>query len=136
MNFNINEVLSRDSHYVTELILCQVRLINNLNYPWIILVPMKNDIIEITDFSKIDYDLFNMEVKNVAKIMQDLFKPDKLNIATIGNIVSQFHMHIIARFKTDILFPKTVWGSDFAPYSPSDLKTNINNLSRALEILK
>ena len=136
MNFNINEVLSRDSHYVTELILCQVRLINNLNYPWIILVPMKNDIIEITDFSKIDYDLFNMEVKKVAKIMQDLFKPDKLNIATIGNIVSQFHMHIIARFKTDILFPKTVWGSDFAPYSPSDLKTNINNLSRALEILK
>ncbi len=136
MNFKIDEVLSRDSHYVTELSLCQVRLMDNFNYPWIILIPMKNDIIEITDFSKIDYDLFNTEVKNVAKIMQDLFKPDKLNIATIGNIVLQFHMHIIARFKTDILFPKTVWGSDFVQYNPSDLKTNINNLSRALEILK
>ena len=44
--------------------------------------------------------------------------------------------NIIKQFKTDILFPKTVWGSDFVQYNPSDLKSNINNLSRALEILK
>jgi diadenosine tetraphosphate (Ap4A) HIT family hydrolase len=136
MGFKLDKVLSRDSHYLTELKLCQVRLMDNCNYPWVILVPMKNDIVEITDFSKTDYDLLNNEVQNVAKIIQALFKPDKLNIATIGNIVSQFHMHIIARFRTDELFPKTVWGSEFVHYDPDTLKTNIDNLCRALEILK
>ena len=58
MNFKLNEILNRDSHYLTELTLCQVRLMDNSNYPWLILVPMKNNIVEITDFNKTDYDLF------------------------------------------------------------------------------
>ncbi len=136
MSFRLDKVLSRDSHYLTELKLCQVRLIDNCNYPWVILIPMKNDIIEITDFNKTDYDLFNSELKNVAQIMQNYFQADKLNIATIGNIVSQFHMHIIARFKNDMLFPKTVWGSDFIRYNDYTLKTIINNLCKSLGTLK
>ncbi|MFK7968231.1 MAG: HIT domain-containing protein [Rickettsiaceae bacterium] len=136
MSFKLDKILSRDSHYLTELKLCQVRLIDNCNYPWVILIPMKNDIVEITDFNKTDYDLFNSEVKNVAQIMQDSFKADKLNIATIGNIVLQFHMHIIARFRNDMLFPKTVWGSEFIRYDEYILKTNIDNLCRAFEALK
>ncbi len=136
MNFKLNEILNRDSHYLTELTLCQVRLMDNSNYPWLILVPMKNDIVEITDFNKTDYDLFNAEVKKIAKIMQDVFNPDKLNIATIGNIVPQLHMHIIARFRNDILFPKTVWGNEFTRYDNYDLKATIDTLLKALNISK
>lgn len=109
---------------------------DNYDYPWVILVPMKNSIVEITDFDKEDYNLFNTEVKEVAKVMQDLYSPDKLNIATIGNIVPQLHMHIIARFKNDKLFPKTVWGSEFRRYDHHNLKTNIDKLCKALELLR
>jgi diadenosine tetraphosphate (Ap4A) HIT family hydrolase len=106
---------------------------DNSNYPWLILVPMRNDIVEITDFNKIDYDLFNTEVKKVAKTIQDVFNPDKLNIATIGNIVPQLHMHIIARFRNDMVFPKTVWGNEFKRYNNYDLKATIDTVLKALD---
>jgi diadenosine tetraphosphate (Ap4A) HIT family hydrolase len=107
---------------------------DNSNYPWLILVPMKNNIIEITDFEQTDYDLFNWEIRKVAKILQNEFKPDKLNIATIGNVVPQMHVHIIARFKNDTLFPKTVWGSQFLPYDEESLKAIKDILVKAITI--
>jgi diadenosine tetraphosphate (Ap4A) HIT family hydrolase len=134
MGFTLDPILKRDSHYLTELKLCQIRLMDNSNYPWLILVPMKNNIIEITDFEQTDYDLFNQEIRKVAKILQNEFKPDKLNIATIGNVVPQMHVHIIARFKNDILFPKTVWGSQFLPYDEESLKAIKDILVKAITI--
>jgi len=134
MSFTLDPILKRDSHYLTELKLCQIRLMDNSNYPWLILVPMKNNIIEITDFEQTDYDLFNWEIRKVAKILQNEFKPDKLNIATIGNVVPQMHVHIIARFKNDTLFPKTVWGSQFLPYDEESLKAIKDILVKAITI--
>ncbi|MCP5362423.1 MAG: HIT family protein [Rickettsiaceae bacterium] len=134
MSFKLDPILKRDSHYLTELKLCQIRLMDNSNYPWLILVPMKNNIIEITDFEQTDYDLFNSEIRKVAKILQNEFKPDKLNIATIGNVVPQMHVHIIARFKNDKLFPKTVWGSQFLPYDEESLKAIKDILVKAITI--
>ena len=134
MSFKLDPILKRDSHYLTELKLCQIRLMDNSNYPWLILVPMKNNIIEITDFEQTDYDLFNQEIRKVAKILQNEFKPDKLNIATIGNVVPQMHVHIIARFKNDTLFPKTVWGSQFLPYDEESLKAIKDILVKAITI--
>ncbi|MCP5374544.1 MAG: HIT family protein [Rickettsiaceae bacterium] len=134
MSFKLDPILKRDSHYLTELKLCQIRLMDNSNYPWLILVPMKNNIIEITDFEQTDYDLFNSEIRKVAKILQNEFKPDKLNIATIGNVVPQMHVHIIARFKNDKLFPKTVWGSKFLPYDEESLKAIKDILVKAITI--
>jgi diadenosine tetraphosphate (Ap4A) HIT family hydrolase len=134
MSFKLDPILERDSHYLTDLKLCQIRLMDNSNYPWLILVPMKNNIIEITDFEQTDYDLFNQEIRKVAKILQNEFKPDKLNIATIGNVVPQMHVHIIARFKNDILFPKTVWGSQFLPYDEESLKAIKDILVKAITI--
>lgn len=132
MNFKLNEILERDSHYIVNLKLCQVRIIDNSDYPWFILIPMKNNQIEITDLNNSDYELFNYEVKKVAQFLQKEFSPDKLNIATIGNIVSQLHIHIIARFKDDKLFPKTVWGHPFARYEDDVLKLTIEMLKGKL----
>jgi len=134
MSFKLDPILERDSHYLTDLKLCQIRLMDNSNYPWLILVPMKNNIIEITDFEQTDYDLFYWEIRKVAKILQNEFKPDKLNIATIGNVVPQMHVHIIARFKNDTLFPKTVWGSQFLPYDEESLKAIKDILVKAITI--
>jgi len=132
MSFKLDPILKRDSHYLTDLKLCQIRLMDNSDYPWLVLIPMKNNIIEITDLQQSDYDLFNWEIRKVAKILQDKFRPDKLNIATIGNVVSQLHVHIIARFRNDKLFPKTVWGNQFIPYAHENLKTIKDILMKSL----
>lgn len=132
MSFKLNEILERDSHFITNLELCQIRLIDNSNYPWFILVPMKNNINEITDLTDHDFELFNYEVRKIAQFLQKEFSPDKLNIATIGNIVSQLHMHVIARFKDDKLFPKTVWGHEFVRYEDDVLKLTIDMLREKL----
>ena len=86
---------------------------------------MKNNIIEITDLSDDEYYQMNIEIKNIAKQFKKSTSADKLNIATIGNVVSQLHIHVIARYKTDKLFPKPVWGYDFIPYAEDDMNIMI-----------
>jgi diadenosine tetraphosphate (Ap4A) HIT family hydrolase len=117
MNFQLDPILQRDSIFVGNLQLCQVRLINNADFPWLILVPMKNNLVEITDLTDDEYYQMNLEIRAVAKILKLETNADKLNIATIGNVVSQMHIHIIARYKNDKLFPKPVWGCESTLYS-------------------
>ena len=135
LDFRIDEKLENDSLFVTSLELCQVRLINNSDYTWMILVPQKNDLIEITDLLPSDYNLLGSEVRLVSQAMQKLFKPDKLNIAMIGNIVRQLHVHIIARFENDKLFPKPVWGCEFTRYDSVDLLHKISIIGDAIKNL-
>lgn len=122
MTFTLDERLESDSVLVHHLSLSQVRLINNQDYPWVVLVPTVPDISELTDLSDADYQRLNDEIKKVSHMMQVLFKPDKLNVASIGNVVSQLHVHIIARYKSDAVFPKPVWGHAFTPYTDSHLE--------------
>ena len=133
MIFKLNKTLEKDSRLVTDLELCQTRLINNSDFPWVILVPRLNGIIEITDLNDADYNLLNAETKLVAQALQSESAPDKLNIATLGNVVSQLHIHIIARYKNDKLFPKPVWGCKFTHYSENAIKEKISGLKNAID---
>ena len=99
MTFKLSSVLEQDSIFITKLELCQLRLMNNSHFPWVILVPERNDIVEIMDLKVNEFNKLNSEILQVAKIMKSVFNPDKLNIATLGNIVPQMHIHIVARFK-------------------------------------
>ena len=112
-----------------------MRLINNSDYVWLILVPQRNNIVEITDLPHPEYNLLCSEIRLVSQAMQKLFKPDKLNIATIGNIVRQLHVHIIARFENDKLFPKPIWGCEFTPYDSADLSHKISIINNAIKNL-
>ncbi len=135
MNFELNSILEQDSIFITKLELCQLRLMNNANFPWVILIPELINIVEIMDLKVNEFEKLNSEVLQVAKIMKLAFNPDKLNIATLGNIVPQMHIHIVARFKDDKLFPGPVWGHEFNRYSLEkskevihSIKTTINNI--------
>jgi diadenosine tetraphosphate (Ap4A) HIT family hydrolase len=46
----------------------------------------------------------------VSLALKELTRYDKINIAAIGNVVPQLHVHIVARRKTDPLWPKPVFG--------------------------
>jgi diadenosine tetraphosphate (Ap4A) HIT family hydrolase len=135
MSFKLSSILEQDSIFITKFELCQLRLMNNSDFPWVILVPEKKDIVEIMDLKANEFNKLNSEILQVAKIIKSVFNPDKLNIATLGNIVPQMHIHIVARFKNDKLFPKPVWGHEFNRYSLDKsqevvhfLKTTITNI--------
>lgn len=128
MNFKIDPTLEKDSVFIKNLRLCQLRLINNSDFPWLVLIPMKNNLVEITDLSDDEYVQMNHEIKNIAAKFKEIMKADKLNIASIGNVVSQLHIHIIARYANDKLFPKPVWGSELVAYSKDELNKMIDSI--------
>jgi len=127
--FVLDPKLEKDSTFIANLELSELRLINNSDYTWLILVPRINNLVEITDLETEKYNKLCSEIRTIAEVIQKLFKPDKLNIATIGNIVKQLHVHIVARYKDDKTFPKPVWGNEFTPYSKEELELKINKIA-------
>ena len=75
------------------------------------------------------------EIYHVSCVMRATFKPDTLNVASLCNIVSQLHIHIVARFKTDNLWPHSIWQEalETIPYTDRQLSGIIPTLQKALE---
>ena len=98
----------KDSYFIIELKLCTVRLIDNSKFPWIILIPRRKKITDIFQLKKKDQILLMEEIVYASRVMKKIFKSFNLNIEKIGNVVSQLHIHIIARSKKDISWPLSV----------------------------
>jgi diadenosine tetraphosphate (Ap4A) HIT family hydrolase len=114
--FSLDPKLKSDTHFVADLKISRLLLMNDVNYPWLILVPQKENAVELTDLTFDEQTEVLHEINLVAKILQQHFSCDKINIAALGNITRQLHIHVIARFKNDVAFPKPVWG--FAQAKP------------------
>ena len=124
----------KDSFHVTELKLCSVRLIDNCRFPWIILIPKKKKITDILHLNKKDQTLLINEIVYASKIMKKTFRPFNLNIEKIGNIVSQLHIHVIARSKKDISWPLSVWVVKKKRYSKNNLSKITIKIKKAFEL--
>jgi len=123
MTFQLHPRLKQDSIAIGKFNLTELRLINDSQYPWFVLVPMRADISEIYQLSGVDQQLLQQESSLLTKILADLYKADKMNIAAIGNIVPQLHIHHIVRYKTDIAWPAPVWGKfDAVPYTEQQIE--------------
>ena len=114
-DFSLDERIESDSILIGDLPLCKFLLMNDSNYPWFLLVPRRVEIKEIFDLSEDDREQLDFETVEASKFIKSSFNPEKINIASLGNIVSQFHVHIIARYTDDISWPDPVWGK--YPYS-------------------
>ena len=109
-NFQLHPQLAKDCFVIKDLELSRVLLMNDKNYPWCILVPMregKKDLYELTDAEQ---QLFIKESSRLSTVMMNLFQGKKMNIAALGNMVPQLHIHHIVRFEGDPCWPKPVWG--------------------------
>jgi len=126
--FRINNKFLKSSHYITDLKLCSVRLHDNSKFPWIILIPKRKNINDITDLKSKDQLLLMKEIVFSSKIMKKLFKTSKLNVEKVGNIVPQLHIHIIARYKKDISWPLSVWVVKSKSYSAKALKEIVTKI--------
>jgi len=120
--FELNSILERDSILVGNFALSQLRLINDSQFPWLILVPQRNGVSEIHQLVESDRQLLMSESCLLAEVLHDAFSADKLNIAAIGNKVTQLHVHHVVRFETDLCWPEPVWGKVPAvPYNEQTL---------------
>ena len=108
--FRLAARLEADSFFLTDWPLCQVRLLDDARFPWLILVPRRAGLEEWTDLGAEDSTALANEIGMAGRTLAAMFKPTKLNVGALGNIVRQMHVHVIARFDTDAAWPGPVWG--------------------------
>jgi diadenosine tetraphosphate (Ap4A) HIT family hydrolase len=115
--FVLDERLARDSGLLVHLGLCELRLINDSRWPWLVLVPKRPSISEVFDLTPLDQAVLTFEQNTVATALKTVTGATKINIAAIGNVVRQLHVHVIARVEGDPNWPGPVWGHGTAiPY--------------------
>lgn len=125
--------LASSSVFVCELGLCQVRLSQNGAFPWVLLIPQKNNVCEIWDLDPSEQQTLMHEIAYVSQVMRQLFNPDKMNIATLGNVVPQMHVHIIARYHSDGAWPNPVWNCGVSrDYTDLELSQALDRIRAAL----
>ena len=127
---SLDKKLEDSSFHIINFSLCDVRLINNKNYPWFMLIPRVENITEIFELTRDQQMQLMHEIAHLSRVIQAHFKPDKLNVGALGNIVSQLHVHVITRFKTDALWPHSVWQENLknTPYTESEKESLIATL--------
>jgi len=131
--FKLNNKFLKSSHHLLDLKLCTLRLHDNSKFPWIMLIPKRKNINDITDLNSKDQMLLMKEIVFSSKVIKKLFKTSKLNVEKVGNIVTQLHIHIIARYKKDISWPLSVWVVKSKSYSSKALKEVVSKIRIAFK---
>src|SRR6202158_843274 len=108
--WSLHSQLKKDTIDIGDLPLCRVLVIKDAHYPWLLLVPRREDAGEIIDLQEVEQAQLMTEISRVARALKDITQCDKLNIAALGNVVPQLHVHIIARRTSDVGWPRPVWG--------------------------
>lgn len=132
--FKLDPQLAKDTLKLGEFPVSLVLLSRDVRFPWCILVPKRHGLREIYEMGSLDRTQFLEESCGLASAMQRLFKADKMNVANLGNVVSQLHIHHIARHVSDELWPKPVWGMLPALYDEAKLESWASLLQAELKL--
>ena len=128
----IDSQLKQTSYPLVSLSVCDLRLVDDQRWPWLLIIPRVPHAVELIDLSPELRGGVWLEIDHVARVMRDQFSPHKLNIAALGNQVRQLHIHCIARFPDDDAWPNPVWGvGESIPYGSDLLTARLNNLNSA-----
>jgi diadenosine tetraphosphate (Ap4A) HIT family hydrolase len=132
-HYELHPQLAADTHPVASFALSELRLMDDSNYPWLVLVPRVIDARELIDLDAMQRRELGDEIDRASRLLRDAFSPFKLNVAALGNLVPQLHVHVIARFEQDPAWPAPVWGRVAArPYALEALVERINALNEYL----
>ena len=129
----LNKNFFKSSHYIGDLKLCTIRLIDNSKFPWIILIPKRKGVTDITELNSKDQLLLIKEIVYCSKSIKKVFRTSRLNVEKIGNIVPQLHIHIIARYKKDSSWPLSVWVVGGKKYSKIELEKIISKIRKVIK---
>lgn len=131
--FRLDPRLAEDTEFVAALALCSVLLMRHARFPWLVLVPARAGFTGLHDLDAADRARLMEEIVAASLALRAMFAPDKINVGALGNIVSQLHVHIVARRRGDAAWPGPVWGHD-APeaYAADALAATRDRLAAAL----
>jgi diadenosine tetraphosphate (Ap4A) HIT family hydrolase len=120
-SFALDPRLEEGSVPVADWPLGQLRLKDDARFHWLLLVPRRTGIVELTDLDADCYAQLTAEILAATRLVQEIARPDKVNVASLGNVVPQLHVHVIARFASDPAWPDPVWchgtGPGFPPHA-------------------
>lgn len=133
-SFEIDPRLAQDTLFVCDLALCRVLLMNDRRYPWLILVPRLPRLTELTDLDEAGQERLCRESLQVCKAMKQEYPERKLNVGTLGNVVSQLHLHHVMREAGDPAWPGPVWGhSPAESYTPAETEAMVERFRRLFD---
>jgi tRNA (guanine-N7-)-methyltransferase len=140
--FELNPILERDSVFLGDFPLSQCRLMNAKEFPWLLLIPRQEGMRDWIDLDFEDQLQLQGEINLAAQILKQVFQEvfsdfvcEKLNIASIGNIVPQLHIHVVARHSGDSAWPKPVWGMPISPYTEKEIADIVQEFSQVVQNL-
>lgn len=132
-SFQLDDRLARDSELVVSLDVCQLRLMRDSRWPWLVLVPEREGLTEIFDLPALDQSMLFVEMNMVAAALKRVTGAEKINVGALGNIVRQLHIHVVARSTGDENWPGPVWG--FGKAVPYDEQAKAAFVRKILETL-
>lgn len=130
--FVLDPRLEADTIHLGDLPLSQALLMNDARFPWLILVPRRAGASEIAALAEADAAALMGEIRLAARVLADIALPDKTNVGALGNVVTQLHVHVVARFRSDPAWPGPVWGHGArVPYPPHAAHALVERLRAA-----
>mgnify|MGYP001198081495 FL=1 len=134
--FQLDTRLAQGSVAIGDWPLCHVRLKDDRRFAWLLLMPRRPGIVELTDLDAADYHTLCDETLLATKLVVEVARPDKTNVATIGNVVAQMHMHVVGRYHHDPLWPDPIWGKgEPQSYRPTELTAMVERYRAAAAAL-
>jgi diadenosine tetraphosphate (Ap4A) HIT family hydrolase len=134
--WELHPQLASDTFVIGDLPLCRILVMNDANYPWLILVPRRRNVVEIIDLDEPSRAQLMKELASVSEALKTVTRCEKLNVAAIGNVVAQLHLHIVGRFRSDPAWPKPVWGTvPPRAYDAADRGRFVASLRRELALV-
>ncbi len=123
MSFSLHPRLSQDTDFVGDFGLSRVLLMNDSRWPWLVLVPRRDGLVELTDLDPADLAHLIEETALASHWLKAHAKADKINVGALGNVVRQLHVHVVARQAGDPAWPGPVWGFGAAvAYGEADFR--------------
>jgi diadenosine tetraphosphate (Ap4A) HIT family hydrolase len=129
--WSLHPQLARDTIAIGDLALSRLLVVNDANWPWLLLVPRRAGASEIIDLDEVERAQLMTEIARVARALKEVTACGKLNVAALGNVVAQLHVHVIARRSGDAGWPKPIWGA--APplaHDAGELERFVNAIKR------
>ena len=134
--FKLDKRLESDTILVKELESFQVRLMNAREFFWIVLIPNKPNLTELSDLNINERNYLMNCAVDVGKFVKSSEKYDKVNIGMLGNVVSQLHIHVVLRSKEDLAWPRPVWGANFNNLDKDTKQTRFNLVNKFSTLIK
>ena len=126
--FEVDPVIEQNSIFIKNMGVSALYLKNDKENPWFVLVPRKFQAVEIIDLNHEEQALLMEEITIVSEFLKSYYRPYKMNVGSLGNIVRQLHIHIIARYTTDRAWPGPIWGTpttvEFDDLELENIKSN------------